>query len=56
MREYRITGRELARLGVRRFSVLLRGLSPDALFPQLVEKTPKRIDDPSEAAALMARA
>ncbi|WP_017972528.1 Gp15 family bacteriophage protein [Actinopolyspora halophila] len=55
MREYRIDDSELARLSWRRFLVLLHGLSPEALYPQLVEKTPKQVDD-TEAATIMSQA
>lgn len=34
---------------------LLQGLSPQSVFKQLVDKTPRRVDE-NEAAALMARA
>lgn len=45
----------LAGLATRRFIALVRGLSPDSQFKQLVAQTPERVGA-DEAAALMARA
>lgn len=55
-REYRIGPDELAALGLRRFTALLHGLSDQSRFRQAAARTPRRVSDPGEVAALMARA
>ncbi|MCX4987120.1 hypothetical protein [Streptomyces sp. NBC_00572] len=42
----------MAALSTRRFLVLIGGLSPEARFARAWAKTPRRVTDPAEIAAL----
>jgi len=50
-----VTARELAEMGLRRFTALLHGLSEQSVFRQMASRTPRRVEDPAEITALMSR-
>ncbi|APD18532.1 tail assembly chaperone [Streptomyces phage Ididsumtinwong] len=51
-REYGLDAPAVAALSTRRFLVLIGGLSPEARFARAWQRTPRRVTDPAEIAAL----
>jgi len=54
-REYRMSQQDIYELTVRRFVVLVNGLSSNSRFVDAVNNTPRVVEDPDDVAAVTSR-